>query len=677
MKRTGRVILRILAAIGIATAVLLVAAVVLTSLPSVRQKVLERATTMLSEKLGTRVSICRADISILKGSVMLYDIEIDDQQHRKMLQIEQLSANLRLRPLLSKRIVVEKAEIDGMNALLTKKTESQPANYQFVIDAFKKDKKPAATETEKKKKKKKLSIDVSHAKLNNIHVKYDIYDLRLASADYQTDGNKQLSVSIDSLKAAWTAQRKKGKVSCRAAVGKLNVAQQGTSYNAELGGLNYITDNHKPRKNAQHPKRGFFDLGHLNIVADMSINIDPTKKDTLKAVITQCKATDKTTGIDLRNLKTQIAYTKGTLKLQNTELQQGDTKLVIANADLQLPNKKEAKPLAYSTGLIKGRVVLKDIARTFAPVLANFTIPLHLNVSMSGNENGISFRNIRVINSNKNLQISAKGGISHLKEKHLIDIHFNVATLYAKNHITEKIIRQFKVKKLMMRQLRNLGNLHYRGNVQILWRKEKFEGLLRTAAGNLNFNFTLDENNKYVSGRANSTNLALGRVMELEKLGVIDASADFKFDISKARTAAIRKQKGGKLPIGTVNAVVNDCSYHGVHLRNLSADILSDGAEATGNVMKHGRIRDLYFSFSFTDTDDMHKVKITHPGIKFHPLSEKNQKQREERRKQKKLEKEQRKLEKQQKKLEKEQQKQQNKKDENPAEKKKKKFLFF
>ena len=677
MKRTGRVILRIFAAIGIATAVLLVAAVVLTSLPSVRQKVLERATTMLSEKLGTRVSISRADISILRGSVMLYDIEIDDQQHRKMLQIEQLSANLRLRPLLSKRIVVEKAEIDGMNALLTKKTESQPANYQFVIDAFKKDKKPAATETEKKKKKKKLSIDVSHAKLNNIHVKYDIYDLRLASADYQTDGNKQLSVSIDSLKAAWTAQRKKGKVSCRAAVGKLNVAQQGTSYNAELGGLNYITDNHKPRKNAQHPKRGFFDLGHLNIVADMSINIDPTKKDTLKAVITQCKATDKTTGIDLRNLKTQIAYTKGTLKLQNTELQQGDTKLVIANADLQLPNKKEAKPLAYSTGLIKGRVVLKDIARTFAPVLANFTIPLHLNVSMSGNENGISFRNIRVINSNKNLQISAKGGISHLKEKHLIDIHFNVATLYAKNHITEKIIRQFKVKKLMMRQLRNLGNLHYRGNVQILWRKEKFEGLLRTAAGNLNFNFTLDENNKYVSGRANSTNLALGRVMELEKLGVIDASADFKFDISKARTAAIRKQKGGKLPIGTVNAVVNDCSYHGVHLRNLSADILSDGAEATGNVMKHGRIRDLFFSFTFTDTDDMHKVKITHPGIKFHPLSEKNQKQREERRKQKKLEKEQRKLEKQQKKLEKEQQKQQNKKDENPAEKKKKKFLFF
>jgi hypothetical protein len=248
---------------------------------------------------------------------MLYDIEIDDQQHRKMLQIEQLSANLRLRPLLTKRIVVEKAKIDGMNALLTKKTESQPANYQFVIDAFKKDKKPAATETEKKKKKKKLSIDVSHAKLNNIHVKYDIYDVRMATADYQTDGNKQLNISIDSLKAAWTAQRKKGKVSCRAAVGKLNVEQQGTSYNAELGGLNYITDNHKPRKNAQRPKRGYFDLGHLNIVADMSINIDPTVKDTLKAVITQCKATDKTTGIDLRNLKTQIAYTKGTLKLQN------------------------------------------------------------------------------------------------------------------------------------------------------------------------------------------------------------------------------------------------------------------------------------------------------------------------------------------------------------------------
>ena len=101
----------------------------------------------------------------------------------------------------------------------------------------------------------------------------------------------------------------------------------------------------------------------------------------------------------------------------------------------------------------------------------------------------------------------------------------------------------------------------------------------------------------------------------------------------------MRRKKGGKLPIGTVSAVVEDCSYKKIHVRNLTTVIESDGAIASSDIRQHGIHRDLYCSFSFTNTDEMRKMKITHPGIKFHKASEEDKKARDERRQLKKEEK--------------------------------------
>lgn len=38
--------------------------------------------------------------------------------------------------------------------------------------------------------------------------------------------------------------------------------------------VNYKTNNHSPRKNANKPKRGFFDVGHFNIWADLKLAVD-------------------------------------------------------------------------------------------------------------------------------------------------------------------------------------------------------------------------------------------------------------------------------------------------------------------------------------------------------------------------------------------------------------------
>ena len=631
MNKITSITLKVFAAISLTMVVLLVIALILVNTKSFQDKILKQATDLMTEKLGTRVNIGSADISFLNQDINLYDIEIDDLQQRKMLQVKRFSVNLELFQLLKKRIVVEKAEISGLHAQLFSKTETEPANYQFVIDAFKKPQKEDKKQEKEEDRKEQLALDISKIKLEDIHVNYDQYNIKLQVASYSKTWGDLLNIEVDSLQASWIAENKKGPINNHAAIRQLKVKQQDMGYLADLNGLHFTTDNHKPRKNTGKPKRGYFDTGHLDITADLRLSVDPTDRDTLRTRLIQCTVCDSVTGIDIRNLQASAKYTQGKLYLHDIDIQQQNTQLSIAHAEMELPNKKEERPLTYSTGAITGKVLLKDISRTFAPVLKDFSLPLDLSLTMSGTDNSISFRNVNVSTTDKKLTVSATGDITNLKEKEQLAVRFHVNNMQAKNNIAEKIIHQFNVKKMMMKQLRKLGNLSYSGDFAVLWKKEEFKGLLRTGAGNISFYFALDENNKYVKGKASIQSFNLGHVMEIKDLGNIAAIADFSIDISKPRTAAVRKMKGGKLPIGSINAVVNDCAYKGIHVRNLSANIKSDGAIASGDVIQQGKRRDIYFSFSFTNTDEMHKMKITHPGIKFHKMSEEDKKARDER----------------------------------------------
>ena len=208
MKKTTRIILITLAAITITLVVLVTGAFVALNIPSVRQRIMMQATVLLSEKLNTRVSMEQAELSIFGGYVNLYGLEIDDQQQRKMLQIGKLSANVALRPLFEQRVVIEEIEVSGLNALLTKKTDSTAANYQFIIDAFKKDKKDENENGNENKKKHKVTLNVSYVKLADIHVNYDKYDCTLQKAIIEETGDGGHDITVQNLQTGWHKRRK-------------------------------------------------------------------------------------------------------------------------------------------------------------------------------------------------------------------------------------------------------------------------------------------------------------------------------------------------------------------------------------------------------------------------------------------------------------------------------------
>jgi hypothetical protein len=167
--------------------------------------------------------------------------------------------------------------------------------------------------------------------------------------------------------------------------------------------------------------------------------------------------------------------------------------------------------------------------------------------------------------------------------------------------------------------------------------------MLHTAVGKLDFSFGINENTKYVSGTVKSQGIDIGRAFDLKGFGPVSCKADFTFDISKPRTAVMRRKKGGKLPMGSVKAHVDEASYQKVKFRNIQADIVSDGAVAEGKLVVKGKRTDMLCSFSFTSTESMKKMKVK-PGIRFHGLSEEDKQAKEEKKQRKKEDKETRKL---------------------------------
>ncbi len=611
-----------------------------------QNKLLSYSTELLSEKLETKVHIDHVSVSLFAQDLELSGVTIEDRQQRKMFDLRQLSVSMELIPLLDKKVKIMSARISGLQANLYKPSAEEAANFQFVIDAFKKKETDGEEVAKPTKEKKKLELNISEFVVEQVNVKYNDSEFSLEKLNYSEGLFGGRDGKLTGLQAKWVAKTKKGDQDCKASIQQLTYKEKKDVRTVALDQVRFANDNHLPRKNVGKPKRGAFDAGHVDAIANLQLSITMLEKDSLRAVVDRCEARDSTAGIHVKDLTLALAANKEKINFRDVVINLEHTSVRVDSATMQLPSKKRNVRLAYSTSTITGKTLLKDIAVTFAPVLKNFNVPLTFQTRMTGDDNAMSFHDIRVKTDDGRLTIAANGGIKELKDKYKLNIRFHVNKMHAKKGVTEQIINQFPVKKFMMKQVGKLGNIDYSGDFAILWKKEQFQGQLSTAAGKLDFSLVLDENNKYLNGIVSTKRFALGQVFDVNKLGDVVCKADFTFDYSKPRTAKIRKQKGGKLPIGKVNALVDEASYKMIKVRNLHTNIVSDGAVATGNITIKGKRTDLLCSFSFTSTDSIsHKLKVK-PGIKFHALSDEDKLEKQQKKEQERKEREARKQQK-------------------------------
>lgn len=576
MKRIIILTLKILGGLVALVVVLLVAVFIYINSSAGQQRLLRFATDLLQDKLETKVQIDSVSVNFGTLDVNLIGLDVEDRQQRPLLQTDRIAVSIDKKKLLTHRVEVESAHIDGLRAQVHTPKDSA-ANYQFIIDAFKTDK----TKTqEKPKSKNQLVLDIHKLHLSNIYVEHH---------GVTKKGFNQTTTF---------------------ALIDLLLKSKGSKYAVVVDNLRFATDNHQSRKNANRPKRGFFDAGHLDVTASMEMMVNHYGKDTVHVSLTKCMARDSITGFDVKDLHFDVGINKTTAYVSNLELQHLNTKLSFDSATIQLPSKKQGRKLEYATTMISGSTLLKDIARPFAPALSRFSIPLHFKVLMSGTDSTLHFRKAHVNTADQKLKVDANGDLTHLQEKEKLFIRFNVSKMSTDATTAQKIINQFVVKKFMMRQLNNLGAIGYKGSFDVLYKMEKFRGVLSTSKGSLGFNFTLNEKTKYLTGSVRTKGFRLGQVVEMKDIGDVGFGADFCFDYSKPRTARVRRLRGGKLPIGWVNVKGASASYKKIRMSDINATIKSDGVVAQGHIEQRKKLTDLLCDFTFNNTDSIHKMKI-------------------------------------------------------------------
>lgn len=613
--------------VTLAVALLCTLALLLNS-KDFQNRVLVYADDYLSERLQTEVQIDSVDISIWKQYVNLYGLDIEDLQGRPMFRTDTIAVRLDVLALLKRHVSISRAAVCGLDARLYKPSKEMPGNWQFVIDAFReKDEGDSPQSNEPKKKhtdRNPVNFDLQQLQLQRIHIVYNDKELSLQNLTMEKSSDSQ-EARLEGLSYEWMAETKKGEVAHSLFIPLLTLEQKQTVQTPDglsplelsLQGVHYKSDNHLPRKNAAKPKRGFFDVGHLDVTADMHWRLEgidthslKTTSDTIYASLVGCTAVDSVTGIDLRDVRFDLKVHPHCLHLKDVVVQQRSTILSFDTAYVQLPDTSSGREFRYSTSTITGQTVLQDIARTFAPVLSRFTMPLQLQTEMSGTQTDIRFRKVRVNTPDRRLTISADGDITGLNDAKKLVVHFNVHKMQAKGKVKDLILNQFTVKKLMMKQFDALGTIGYTGDFTVKWRREEFRGQLTSVPGTLRFAFAIDENNKYISGTAGTQGFELAQLFDVKGLGPVAFDANYKIDISKLRTAQMRRQKGGKLPLGSVTAKVNSASYKAVKFKNLDVSIESDGATATGNIRQSGKLLEVDCDFTYTSTEQGTQLKV-------------------------------------------------------------------
>lgn len=518
--------------------------------------------------------------------ILVTQLEAFDKESGLNIDISRLSAKSNKK----------KAALDGIQGHLT--WGEMDANFSMDLKTEKND-----NVIEVNKLKAQL-----HNRVTGIHTDCSLHRLIL---------NKDLTGKADDLLVKWNSFTKKGMVDNLFSINSLNMKQQDADKLLTIRGLRYATDNHRPRKNIGKPKRGFFDINHLDLHSDMTIKIKEIGKEGVKAALTRCSIKDKATGINVVYLLLDADIKKDMADIRNIRLRLPNSELKSHIAHFQFADKQKGIPFHFETGKVEGEVLLQDISHTFAPILKNFTLPLEISTRVSGTSDDMAFENVTVNTTDQQLKIWATGKIVDMKDKYGMIVRFDVDSMYALGNSKMKVINQFPVKKLMMDQVDALGDIGYKGHFRILWKKEEFHGRLSSAVGPIDFDFTLDEKKKNITGNFITDSIKFGKAFDVKTVNYMACKGDFKVDYAKVRTAAMRTMRNGKLPIGVAKVDVIDAHYRFLHFKNLHANLSSDGAVANGRFELNAKYIDWIGKFAFVRTSTEKRLRFR-PGIRFH-----------------------------------------------------------
>ena len=104
-------------------------------IPAVQEWLGGKLATMMAEKLGTTVTIGKADVGF-PNRLTLYEVVVRDQQDKDMLTARRLSATIDLLPLTEGKVSIATGQIFGAHGVFYQRDSLSKPNYQFALDSL-------------------------------------------------------------------------------------------------------------------------------------------------------------------------------------------------------------------------------------------------------------------------------------------------------------------------------------------------------------------------------------------------------------------------------------------------------------------------------------------------------------------------------------------------------------
>lgn len=415
--------------------------------------------------------------------------------------------------------------------------------------------------------------------------------------------------------------------------------------------LHYKCNNGKPRKNTGKPNRGWFDPGHLNTELNADLVVSDVRTDTIRIYLDHLDSYDEDSGLDIKNFTSHIDVTKKDIFLTNANIALARTRIKMRKVHLEYETGKKAAAAqkiedvkgaaVQNTDAAKGvdgkpkstfkmkihdfpftaKVYLQDIAKPFAPPLSHFTTPLNLDLIVGGDLDRILFKDILITSFDKRLRLTAQGDLCDVTKKRALCLHFTNIHLDARSGIKDIIINHFskKVRMKMTQQMRLIGDVSFNGTLGVFFKRQEVGGRLFTKFGEIDFAFTINGWTKFLKGWMKAPGeLRLGDVMNAPGFSIFNAQAQYNVNISKkSRVSLISRARGGRLPVGDLQATIDKAKYKTMPINGISANLVSDGVKAVGDVSFGLKVMDVEAELEYMQTDKVQKYHIK-PHIKKH-----------------------------------------------------------
>ncbi len=299
---------------------LIAAPVILLNINSIQNFVVDKITQHLESELNTKVKIGEVSIDFF-NKILIKSVYLEDQSQKKLLTIDQVDVNFRLRSIVKEKKTIKNIELKNLVTNIEIDTAGT-TNFQFIIDAFASDKEKEPTNLNLTIK----SITLSNASIGYINHKNNQTPI---NQDSIFDPNYILVKNLNTLLSFEMAEK-----NISLFVDHLNFRESSglivDNINTEISMVdNFIT---VPYLNIKLPNSNIsldsIEVSELNKI-DVNINKSSIYLPDLRSLNSQLKYLTQPLTVS-----THLAINQNTIKTENIDIKYGNDISLAANVQI-------------------------------------------------------------------------------------------------------------------------------------------------------------------------------------------------------------------------------------------------------------------------------------------------------------------------------------------------------